>query len=93
MDKKVIISFFVQLVVFINTILMAKGIFVFQDVTTDEIYTAVSLIVQFIAVVYGCWKNHSITPAAQAADDIMHMIKGGDLTAIDLMEEVPEYDD
>ena len=92
MDKKVVISFFVQLLVFINTVLMAKGILTFQEVTVDEIYTAVSLIVQLAAVIYGCWKNHSITPAAQAADEIMHLIKAGDLTAVDLME-VDEYDD
>jgi len=56
-------------------------------VSEDVLYQYVSWVLTFGSVIFGLWKNISVTKNAQTADEVLALIKQGLITA----DEVKEY--
>lgn len=57
----------------------------------EEITDAVNIILNIVFIGYTFWKNNSITNAALAADDILTILKDGQITREEIDEFIKKY--
>lgn len=61
------------------------------NINENEIATWVTAIVGVVGIIYSWYKNQSITHPAQAADDIMKILKDGRITISELEDFIARY--
>lgn len=61
------------------------------NINENEIAAWVTAIVGVVGIVYSWYKNQSITPPAQVADDVMKILKDGRITISELEDFIARY--
>lgn len=61
------------------------------NINENEIAAWVTAIVGVVGIIYSWYKNQSITHPAQAADDIMKILKDGRITISELEDFIARY--
>lgn len=61
------------------------------NINENEIAAWVTAIVGVAGIIYSWYKNQSITKPAQAADDVMQILKDGKITLAELEDFVAKY--
>lgn len=69
------ITAIVALVTSINTILALCGINLFDDITSDQVYTIVSAVVNLIVMAVSYWRDHPWTEEACIGTGMTRMLK------------------
>lgn len=79
--KNVSNSTWVRIIVLLLTLinLISTSIFNYQLLPFNdaELYEGVSVVFTVVASIVAGWKNNSLTPEAQRADDYLENLKGG----------------
>lgn len=84
------VSIIMMVISFINYGLMATGNPLI-NLGEQNITFAVNMVLGIVFIVYGVWKNNSVTEPAKMADEVLYMLRDGKISKEELETFVKEH--
>lgn len=84
------VSVIMLIIAILNYGLMAAGKPII-NLGETEITFAVNMVLGVIFIVYGTWKNQSVTESAALADEVLYLLRDGKITKEELQEFVERH--
>lgn len=84
------VSFVLVIIALINYALLAAGKPII-NLGEEEVTYAINTIISIIAIIYGVWKNNSVSDKAILADDVLYLLRDGKISKEELEEFIAKH--